>query len=143
MSSADSIDHVFRDRINYLFDVTNVTYRQVVKGTHGIVKETYLWQLRSGRACNPSYKVIAALAQFFNVHPGYFFTDTEGWQQIDFDDLHSWLGNLVKPNVDLSGRLSEGSSYKRPTNDASRTRDYRYLLPRADIGTPADYGETY
>jgi len=94
MSSADSIDHVFQNRINYLFDVTNVTYRQVVKGTHGIVKETYLWQLRSGRACNPSYKVIAALAKFFNVHPGYFFSDTEEGNKSDFDDLTQLVREL-------------------------------------------------
>lgn len=66
----------------------------MVKGTHGIVKETYLWQLRSGRACNPSYKVIAALANFFNVHPGYFFNDTEEGSQSDFDNLTQLVGEL-------------------------------------------------
>ena len=87
MLSPHSLEHVFQDRLNNLFDITGVTYRQVVKGTRGLVKETYLWQLRSGRACNPSYKVITALAQFFNVHPGYFFDGVKDGNNSDIDNL--------------------------------------------------------
>jgi len=32
---------------------------------------------RTGRAINPSYKVIAALASYFNVSPGYFFGEID------------------------------------------------------------------
>ena len=65
--------NTFQERLNHLFDSKRATYRDVVDGTGGIIREAYLWQLRTGRAINPSYKVIAALASYFNVKPGYFF----------------------------------------------------------------------
>jgi transcriptional regulator with XRE-family HTH domain len=49
----------------------------VVDGTGGVIREAYLWQLRTGRAINPSYKVIAALAGYFHVNPAYFFGEEE------------------------------------------------------------------
>lgn len=69
--------NTFQERLNHLFANTRATYRDVVNGTGGIIKEAYLWQLRTGRAINPSYKVIAALASFFHVSPSYFFGEDE------------------------------------------------------------------
>jgi transcriptional regulator with XRE-family HTH domain len=89
-----SQQNIFQDRLNDLFETTGVTYRQVVKGTRGIVKETYLWQLRSGRARNPSYKVIAALACFFDVRPGYFFTGVKGGDNSSSDDMALLIAEL-------------------------------------------------
>ena len=69
--------NIFQERLNRLFASTRATYRDVVDGTGGAIREAYLWQLRTGRAINPSYKVIAALASYFNVSPGYFFGENE------------------------------------------------------------------
>jgi len=40
-----------------------------------VTSGTYLWQLRTGRRDNPTYKVILGLADFFGVSPTYFFED--------------------------------------------------------------------
>lgn len=40
-----------------------------------VTSGTYLWQLRTGRRDNPTYKVILGLADFFGVSPTYFFDD--------------------------------------------------------------------
>ena len=36
-----------------------------------------LWQLRTGRRDNPTYKHLSALARFFGVSPMYFFDEAE------------------------------------------------------------------
>ena len=125
MLPTHSLEHVFQDRLNDLFDITGVTYRQVVKGTHGSVKETYLWQLRSGRACNPSYKVITVLAQFFNVHPGYSFDGARERNNPDCDNLtllvrelneterrlvREVIRGILVQDHDISARESDGCS---------------------------------
>jgi transcriptional regulator with XRE-family HTH domain len=40
-----------------------------------VTSGTYLWQLKTGRRDNPTYKVILGLAGFFGVSPTYFFED--------------------------------------------------------------------
>jgi transcriptional regulator with XRE-family HTH domain len=40
-----------------------------------VTSGTYLWQLRTGRRDNPTYKVILGLADFFGISPTYFFED--------------------------------------------------------------------
>jgi len=72
-----STPNTFQERLNHLFTSSRATYRDVIDGTGGVVREAYLWQLRTGRAINPSYKVIAALASYFNVSPGYFFGEVD------------------------------------------------------------------
>jgi hypothetical protein len=48
-----------------------------IKETAGerIASGTYLWQLRTGRKDNPTYKVLMGLGGFFGVSPTYFFED--------------------------------------------------------------------
>ena len=41
-----------------------------------VTSGTYLWQLRTGRKDNPTYKVLTGLADFFGVSPAYFFEDS-------------------------------------------------------------------
>jgi transcriptional regulator with XRE-family HTH domain len=65
--------NIFQQRLNHLFASTKATCSEVVNGTGGVIHEAYLWQLCTGRVVNPSYKVIAALANYFNVSPSYFF----------------------------------------------------------------------
>ena len=80
--------NTFQERLNHLFTNSRATYRDVVDGTSGVIREAYLWQLRTGRAINPSYKVIAALAKYFNVSPGYFFGED------DNNHMTQLVGNL-------------------------------------------------
>lgn len=42
-----------------------------------VISEVYVWQLKTGRRDNPTYKHVIALARFFGVAPTYFFPDSE------------------------------------------------------------------
>jgi transcriptional regulator with XRE-family HTH domain len=64
-----------QERLNRLFEDRHVTYRKVIKGRGRAIQEVYLWKLRASQASNPSYRINAALAKYFNVSPGYFFGD--------------------------------------------------------------------
>ncbi len=41
-----------------------------------VISAVYVWQLRTGRRTNPTYRHLIALAQFFAVPPTYFFPDS-------------------------------------------------------------------
>lgn len=55
-------------------DDTAYSIDEIAEGTG--VSRTYLRNMLAGRQDNPSRKVIAALAAFFNVSPVYFFEPT-------------------------------------------------------------------
>lgn len=42
-----------------------------------VISGTYVWQLRTGRKDNPTYKHLVALSRFFGVPPAYFFDDAD------------------------------------------------------------------
>ena len=42
-----------------------------------VISEVYVWQLKTGRRDNPTYKHVIALARFFGVSPTYFFPESE------------------------------------------------------------------
>src|SRR5512145_822388 len=69
-------ENTFQQRLGALLECTGVTYRQIERGTRGVVSQHHVWQYRSGRAKNPSYKTLAVLAHFFNIPASYFFGDT-------------------------------------------------------------------
>lgn len=46
-------------------------------GDEDFVGRTHLYQLRTGRSDNPTYKLILELARFFGVSPTYFFPDED------------------------------------------------------------------
>ena len=81
-------DHGFlADRLEKLFetarkpDGSRYTQTEVVEGTHGVLTRVYLWKLRTGRATNPGFQIIMALADFFQVDTNYFTqseADAEG-----------------------------------------------------------------
>jgi transcriptional regulator with XRE-family HTH domain len=75
---ARRLDHLFRtahpaDRKRY----TPAEVATALNEAAGerVTSGTYLWQLRTGRRDNPTYKVILGLADFFRVSPTYFFED--------------------------------------------------------------------
>jgi len=42
-----STPNTFQERLNHLFTSSRATYRDVVDGTGGVIREAYLWQLRT------------------------------------------------------------------------------------------------
>ncbi|MCO5995866.1 helix-turn-helix domain-containing protein [Actinoallomurus rhizosphaericola] len=74
---AAKIDHLF----NTLYPAGRgpYSYKEVADGiaarTGERVNPTTLWKLRTGKADNPTKRVIEGLAAFFGVDPGYFFDD--------------------------------------------------------------------
>lgn len=76
---ASRLDHLFRtvhprDRKPY----TPAEVAAEINADGGsVISPTYIWQLRTGRRDNPTYKHLIALARFFGVSPMYFFDDAE------------------------------------------------------------------
>jgi transcriptional regulator with XRE-family HTH domain len=77
---ASRLDHLFRtvhppDRGRY----TPADVAAAINAEAGerVISATYLWQLRTGRRDNPTYRHLVALARFFGVSPMYFFDDAE------------------------------------------------------------------
>ncbi len=42
-----------------------------------VIGATYVWQLKTGRRDNPTYKHLLALSRFFGVPPTYFFDEAD------------------------------------------------------------------
>lgn len=88
MSEKENIS--FADKLDYLFrmktkgDGSEYTYVEVQAGTENAISAEYIRKLRQGLAENPGYRVISALANFFEVDPNYFFDIEEsGVEAID------------------------------------------------------------
>ncbi|MFD6516883.1 helix-turn-helix domain-containing protein [Rhodococcus sp. NPDC060176] len=125
--------NVFRTRLNELFAAAGPTLTNagVVRGLveHGCrISKPYLSQLRRGHRVSPSDEVVTALAEFFGVSRGYFFTafaangdvhveDAQIVERLD-DTVHKALllaaDGLSAPSLELlldmatKLRLSEG-----------------------------------
>lgn len=70
---AEKIDRLFKTFTKP--DGSEYTYREVEEGTGNAVTAAYVWRLRTGKADNPGYRVLAALCRFFGVSITYFFSD--------------------------------------------------------------------
>ena len=58
-------------------DGSKYTQTEVIEGTHGVLTRVYLWKLRTGRATNPGFQIIQAIADFFGVDTNYFSENEE------------------------------------------------------------------
>src|SRR4030066_1847779 len=71
------------DKLEKLFDEvrkpdgSKYTQTEVVEGTNGVLTRVYLWKLRTGRATNPGFQIIKAIADFFDVDINYFSENEE------------------------------------------------------------------
>ena len=71
----------FSDKLNLLFerktrrDGSRYSQEEVIRGTQGVLTRAYLWKLRTGRAKNPGFNIVQALADFFKVDLNYFRSD--------------------------------------------------------------------
>lgn len=85
---AEKIDHLFRTI--HRRGRGEISYAEVAEGIRDrggpTISASYLWELRTGRADNPTKKHLEALADFFGVRPSYFFDEeaaTRIEQQLD------------------------------------------------------------
>jgi transcriptional regulator with XRE-family HTH domain len=68
----------FAKKLNTLFetktkpDGSKYTQEEVIQGPNGVLTRAYLWKLRTGRAKNPGFNIVQALADFFEVDINYF-----------------------------------------------------------------------
>jgi transcriptional regulator with XRE-family HTH domain len=71
----------FTEKLNMLFEMkrksdgSKYSQEDVIQGTNGVLTRAYLWKLRTGRAKNPGFTIVQALADFFDVNINYFRTD--------------------------------------------------------------------
>lgn len=68
---AAKLEHLFATKTKP--DGTRFSPREVQKKTGGAITAPYIYKLLSGEATNPSMKKLQALADFFEVDPGFFF----------------------------------------------------------------------
>lgn len=78
----------FAKKLNTLFekktklDGTKYTQEEVIQGTNGMLTRAYLWKLRTGRAKNPGFNIVQALADFFEVDINYFRVSEDEEQEL-------------------------------------------------------------
>lgn len=100
--SSDSSGGTFSRRLDHLFttvthpDGRGYTYEEVKNGTQQAVSAYYVWRLRTGRASNPSYRVINVLSDFFGVSPAYFFQRDKQVEEQAGDIAHNNLVNCLR-----------------------------------------------
>jgi transcriptional regulator with XRE-family HTH domain len=81
-------DRFFASRLDLLFrtvhpqDRKPYTAAEVAKAINDAAGENaisagYVWQLRTGRRDNPTYRQLIALSRFFDVSPTFFFEEAE------------------------------------------------------------------
>jgi transcriptional regulator with XRE-family HTH domain len=76
---------------------------EVVAGTLGVLTRVYLWKLRTGRATNPGFHVVQALADFFGVEVDYFARD----EAAAGGDIIPPPGRYYEEICDRASRLDE------------------------------------
>ena len=69
-------------RVIVVYKTGNYTQEEVIRGTQGVLTRAYLWKLRTGRAKNPGFNIVQALADFFEVDINYFRTDASQPEEI-------------------------------------------------------------
>jgi transcriptional regulator with XRE-family HTH domain len=78
----------FADKLNLLFEMqrksdgSKYSQEEVIQGANGALTRAYLWKLRTGRARNPGFNIVQALADFFEVDINYFRTDASQPEEI-------------------------------------------------------------
>lgn len=68
----------FAKKLNALFetktkmDGSKYSQEEMIQGTNGVITRAYLWKLRTGRAKNPGFNIVQAIADFFEVDINFF-----------------------------------------------------------------------
>ncbi len=133
-------ENVFRVRLNELFAVAGrrLTNRAVVNGmaSQGCrISTPYLSQLRTGMRDSPSDEVVGALAAYFGVSPGYFFTiPWDGDRETVHDQDAKVVAGLVDSDLhkllSTANGLSSGSlELLADVATKLRAADARHVIP--------------
>jgi transcriptional regulator with XRE-family HTH domain len=85
-------------------DGSRYTQAEVVQGTQGKLTRVYLWKLRTGRATNPGYQIIKALADFFGVDTNYF---SEGGGEAGFQEDPFSGGKYFKEIQERAAKMDD------------------------------------
>ena len=93
---AGKLDRLFRTHLRS--DGNQYSYEDVEKGTGGAVTGPYVWKLRTGKAQNPGYRVLAALSKFFDVPVTYFFAE-EPVSEHEYEEDMALARSLRKAGV--------------------------------------------
>jgi transcriptional regulator with XRE-family HTH domain len=72
---AEKLEQLFEEKRKP--DGSKYTQTEVVEGTDDVLTRVYLWKLRTGRATNPGFHIIKAIADFFEVDTNYFSESEE------------------------------------------------------------------
>jgi transcriptional regulator with XRE-family HTH domain len=103
-------DGKLADKLEKLFaevrkpDGSKYTQAEVVEGTHSALTRVYLWKLRTGRATNPGFHIIQALADFFGVDTGYF---TQSDESVSEKKSMKRTGRYFKEIQDRAARMDD------------------------------------
>lgn len=87
----------FAKKLNTLFetktkrDGSKYTQEEVIQGTGEVLTRAYLWKLRTGRAKNPGFNIVQALADFFKVDINYF--------RVDEEEEKEWLDKALRKEL--------------------------------------------
>lgn len=73
-SISEKVDLLFKTFLKP--DGTEFTYEEAADGIDHAVSSVAIWKLRTGKTKNPSYKILEALAGFFDV-PIEYFSESE------------------------------------------------------------------
>ena len=92
----------FAERLNTLLELkrkpdgSKYTQEEIVQSARGVLSRAYLWKLRTGRAKNPGFQVVQALADFFAVDIHYFTAEeAAGVEMIDQAREDEWLNQIT------------------------------------------------
>jgi len=88
-SLAEKIDLLFKTFKHP--DGGEYTYQEVEEGTGKAITGAYVWKLRSGRAKNPSYKVLKVLTDFFKVPVSFLFEEEVSQEYLHYLKLAAQL----------------------------------------------------
>ncbi|WP_019633411.1 helix-turn-helix domain-containing protein [Actinomadura atramentaria] len=140
-SLADKIDFLFRTvypagRGPYSYEEASVEIERV---TGEKVSHNTLWKLRTGRADNPTKRLIEALAAFFGVSPAYFFHDETAADVNDQIELLALLRDNGVRRTHLRAFFSLSAEAREMVGDLiESTARLERRRPRAADGADGD-----
>lgn len=77
-----NIDKSFAGKLNRLFEEkmkpngAHYSKKEVLESIP-VLTRVYLWRLQTGKVARPNYEIVKALADFFGIHPSYFFEEAD------------------------------------------------------------------
>ena len=136
---ASRLDHLFRTvhpKDHGPYTAAEVAAAINAAAGEHVIGATYIWQLKTGRRDNPTYKHLLALSRFFGVSPMYFFDEAEAERgAIPAEVTAALKDDEVREIALRAAGLSEHSLKAiRAMVDSARTME---RIPPEDSARPA------